>query len=63
MTITRKMTGKVVGMDVLVEQLTLILGSMPTGVYSVDDAAGNECAEAKVRSGNVRVTGNVAAAY
>lgn len=63
MTITRKMTGRVVGMDIPVEQLTLVLGSMPRGVYSVDDNNGNECAEAKVRAGNVRLTGNVAAAY
>ena len=38
--ITRKSTGQVVGRDVAPELLELVLSSLPTGTYAVEDSDG-----------------------
>jgi hypothetical protein len=55
MTITRKMTGKVVGRDVPVVQLELVLANLPAGVYGIENADGAELTTATVKSGRVMI--------
>lgn len=51
--VTRKARGKVVGRNVSDDSLDLFLSVLPTGVYGIEDSAGNEIALATVRKGRV----------
>jgi hypothetical protein len=62
MTITRKMTGKVVGRDVPVVQLDLILSNLPAGVYGIENADGAELTTATVKSGRATIANPAALA-
>ena len=51
--VTRKMTGKVVGRDVLEDSIDMYLSTLPTGIYALEDSDGNELNEVRVRAGRV----------
>lgn len=55
MMISRKKTGKVVGVDVPVGSLATYLSVLPDGVYSVETDSGAEIAEAAVKHRKVRM--------
>ena len=51
--ITRKLTGQIVGRNVAPELLELVLCSLPTGAYAVEDSDGRELNLATVKRGRV----------
>ncbi len=58
MRIVRKATEKRVGTVKSVEELELTLTVLPAGVYSVENADGDEVAVATVRAGKVTFEGD-----
>jgi len=54
-TITRKMTGKLVNPGIRLSEIEALLPMFPAGVYGIENADGAEIAEAKVSRGKCRL--------